>query len=41
MLERGFIVDHSTIHRWVIHYSPQLVENFRSKKRLPARSLET
>lgn len=36
MLERGFDVDHSTIHRWVIHYSPQLVEKFRSKKRLPA-----
>ena len=36
MLERGFDVDHSTIHRWVIHYSPQLVEKFSSKKRLPA-----
>ncbi|MFK8079272.1 MAG: IS6 family transposase [Granulosicoccus sp.] len=34
--ERGFDVDHSTIHRWVVHYSPQLVEKFRSKKRMPA-----
>ena len=30
MQERGFNVDHSTIHRRVIHYSPQLVEKFRS-----------
>ena len=36
MQERGFDVDHSTIHRWVIHYSPQLVVKFRSKKRIPA-----
>ena len=36
MRERGFDVDHSTIHRWVIHYSPQLVEKFRSKKRIPS-----
>lgn len=36
MQERGFEVDHSTIHRRVIRYSPQLVEKFRSKKRLPA-----
>ena len=36
MQERGFDVDHSTIHRWVIHYSPQLVETFSSKKRKPA-----
>ena len=33
--ERGFDVDHSTIHRWVIHYSPQLEQNFRSTKRRP------
>ena len=31
MQERGFDVDHSTIHRLVIHYSPQLVKKFRSK----------
>jgi transposase-like protein len=23
MAERGFTVVHSTIHRWVLHYSPQ------------------
>ena len=35
MQERGFDVDHSTIHRWVVHYSPQLVQKFRSTKRKP------
>jgi putative transposase len=29
MLERGINVDHSTINRWVIHYSPLLEEEFR------------
>ena len=29
MQERGFSVDHSTINRWVIHYSPQLEAAFR------------
>ena len=24
LLERGFKVDHTTIHRWVIHYADQL-----------------
>src|SRR6266851_1538307 len=28
MLERGVHVDHSTINRWVIKYSPQLEEAF-------------
>lgn len=28
-LERGLKVDHSTINRWVIKYSPQLEESFR------------
>lgn len=33
--ERGLKVDHSTINRWVIHYSPQLEEAFRKRcKRL-------
>lgn len=27
--ERGLKVDHSTIHRWVVEYSPQLEEVFR------------
>ena len=29
MLERGINVDHSTINRWVIHYSPLLEDEFR------------
>ncbi len=33
MVERGFSVDHSTINRWVIHYSPQLDATFRHKKK--------
>ena len=36
MQERGFDGGHSTIHRWVIHYSPKLVEMFRSRKRIPS-----
>jgi putative transposase len=32
MAERGFSVDHSTINRWVVHYSPQLEAVFRQKK---------
>ena len=31
MLERGIQVDHSTINRWVIHYSPLLEDEFRKK----------
>ena len=33
MAERGFSVDHSTINRWVLHYSPQLDAAFRHKKK--------
>ena len=32
MHERGFTVDHSTLNRWVLHYSPQLDAAFRRKK---------
>ena len=32
MREHGFDVDHSTINRWVITYSPQLNEDFRCHK---------
>ena len=32
MLERGVKVDHSTINRWVVSYSPKLEKNFRKKK---------
>jgi putative transposase len=33
MLERGVHVDHSTINRWVIKYSPRLEEAFHRRKR--------
>ena len=33
MEERGVEVDHSTIQRWVIKYSPQLEEAFHRRKR--------
>jgi len=33
MAERGFSVDHSTIHRWVLHYPLQLDAAFRRKKK--------
>ena len=35
MKERGFEVDHSTIQRWVAHYSPQLEEAFHKNKKQP------
>ena len=33
MQERDFSVDHSTINRWVLHYSPQLEAAFRRKRK--------
>jgi len=33
MAERGLDVDHSTIHRWVVHFSPRLLECFNRRKR--------
>ncbi len=33
MAERGFSVDHSTINRWVLLYSPQLDAAVRQKKK--------
>jgi len=33
MPERGVHVDHSTINRWVVKYSPQLEEAFHRRKR--------
>jgi putative transposase len=33
MLERGVLVDHSTINRWVVKYSPRLEEAFHRRKR--------
>jgi putative transposase len=33
MEERGVSVDHATINRWVLKYSPQLEEAFHHRKR--------
>nr|WP_205790115.1 IS6 family transposase [Microvirga makkahensis] len=33
MAERGISVDHATIHRWIIRYSPDLLERFNRRKR--------
>jgi putative transposase len=33
MQERGVIVDHATVNRWVVKYSPQLEEAFHRRKR--------
>jgi putative transposase len=38
MRERGVYVDHSTINRWVVKYSPQLAEAFHRRKRSVGRS---
>jgi putative transposase len=38
MQERGVVVDHSTINRWVLKYSPQLEEAFHRRKRPVWRS---
>lgn len=33
MQERGYGVDHSTIHRWLVHYSPCIEKVFRKNKK--------
>ena len=33
MAERGIAVNHATIHRWVVRYSPELLEQFNRRKR--------
>ena len=33
MAERGISVDHSTIHRWVVHFELLLLESFNRRKR--------
>ncbi|BCH35759.1 IS6 family transposase [Mesorhizobium sp. L-8-10] len=33
LAERGIGVDHSTIHRWVVHFAPMLLECFNRRKR--------
>lgn len=31
--DRGISVDHSTVHRWVVHFSPILLKRFNRRKR--------
>ncbi|ESX25822.1 hypothetical protein X764_32595, partial [Mesorhizobium sp. LSHC440A00] len=31
--ERGIHVDHSTVHRWGMHFSPLMLERFNRRKR--------
>ena len=38
MAERGLMVDHSTIARWVLRYAPVLNERIRPEMRYPNRS---
>jgi putative transposase len=38
MEERGVSVDHATINRWVLKYSPQLEATFHPRKRPVGRS---
>ncbi|MFT4614863.1 MAG: transposase-like protein [Bacteroidia bacterium] len=33
MQERGYEVDHSTIQRWVVYYTPRLETAFRKNKK--------
>ncbi len=37
MAERDILVDHATVHRWVIRYSPDLLERFNRRKRSVSR----
>jgi putative transposase len=38
MPERGVSVDHSTLNRWVVKYSPQLEDAVHRRKRSVGRS---
>ena len=31
--DRGLVIDHAAINRWVIEYAPQLSANFKAKKK--------
>ncbi|RQP14899.1 Uncharacterised protein [Brucella intermedia] len=31
--ERGIAMDNSTVHRWVLHFSPKLLDRFNRRKR--------
>ncbi len=37
MAERGIGMDHSTVHRWMLHFSPNLLERFHFRKRQVTR----
>lgn len=37
MAERGIALDHSTVHRWVLHFSPKLLDRFNRRKRQVTR----
>jgi putative transposase len=37
MAERGIAIDHATVGRWVVRYSPELLERFNSRKRRVTR----
>jgi putative transposase len=37
MAERGISVDHATAHRWIVRYSPELLERFNRRKRSVSR----
>lgn len=38
MEERGTELDHSTVHKWVVNYAPQLEGAFRKKKKPVGKS---
>jgi transposase-like protein len=33
MAERGISVDYATVHRWVVRYTPELLDRFNQRKR--------
>ena len=37
MAERSIAVDHATIHRWIVRYSPELLDRFNLRKRAVTR----
>jgi transposase-like protein len=37
MAERGISVDHATVHRWVVRYSPELLKRFNLRKQSVGR----
>jgi transposase-like protein len=37
IVERGISVDHATVGRWVVRYSPELLDRFNLRKRAVSR----